>query len=54
MTLRISLSRVKPQNICDGGVICTLNTRYEDAAIKDYITLRHYPKSAWCYIYETD
>lgn len=48
-----SLSRIKPQNVCQGGVACTLNTRYENAAIKDYISLRHYPKSAVLYIYET-
>ena len=53
MTLRISSCRVRPQNVCEGGVICTLNTRYEDAAIRDYITLRHYPKSAVMYVYET-
>ena len=48
-----SLSRLKPQNVCDGGVVCTLNTRYENAAIRDYITLRHFPKSCLAYIYET-
>lgn len=54
-TLRTSLllSRIKPQNVLSGGVACTLNTRYEDAAIKDYTTLRHYPKTACLYIYET-
>ena len=53
MILRISSSVVKPQNVCEGGVSCTLNTRYEDAAIRDYISLRHYPKTAWMYVYET-
>lgn len=53
MTLRISSCRVKPQNTCLGGVFPTLNTRYEDAAIRDYITLQHYPKGCWMYIYET-
>ena len=49
-----SLSRIKPQNVCNGGVSCTLNTRYENAAIKDYITLAHYPKTCVMYIYETE
>lgn len=46
--------RVVPQNVCDGGVACTLNTRYEDAAVMDYTSLRHYPKTAWIYVYETE
>lgn len=46
--------RLVPQNVCRGGVACTLNTRYEDAAVTDYITLRHYPKTGVRYIYETD
>lgn len=50
----LSLSRVKPQNVCSGGVFPTLNTRYEDAAIKDYITLSHFPKGCWMYVYETE
>lgn len=45
---------IRPQNVCSGGVACTLNTRYENAAIKDYVTLAHYPKTAVLYIYETD
>ena len=49
----LSLSRIKLQNVCNGGVACTLNTRYENAAIKDYTTLKHYPKTAVCYVYET-
>lgn len=56
-TLRtsLSLSRVKPQNGCGGGKLaCTLNTRYEFAAIKDYISLGHFPKTCWCYVYETE
>lgn len=55
LTLRTSLllSRIKPQNVCQGGVACTLNTRYEDAAIKDYTSLRHYPQTTCIYIYET-
>ena len=48
------LSRIKPQNVCAGNVFPTLNTRYEDAAIKDYITLRHFPKGCWLYIYESE
>lgn len=52
MTLRISSYR-KVQNVCDGGVCCTLNTRYEDAAIRDYVTLRHFPKTCIMNIYET-
>ena len=50
----LSLSRIKPQNVCSGGVACTINTRYENAAIKDYISLSHYPKTACMYIYETE
>lgn len=55
MTLRTSLllSRIKPQNVCSGGVACTINTRYEDAAIRDYITLKHYPKTCVMYVLET-
>ena len=47
------LERIRPQNVCSGEVFPTLNTRYEDAAIKDYITLKHYPKGCWMYVYET-
>ena len=54
MTLKISSLAVKPQNVCEGGVSCTLNTRYEDAAIRDYISLAHFPKSAWMYVYDTE
>ena len=46
-------SRIKAQNVCNGGVACTLNTRYENAAIKDYVTLSHYPKTCVMYVYET-
>lgn len=49
----LSLSRIKPQNVCRGGVACTINTRYENAAIKDYTSLKHFPKTAVCYVYET-
>lgn len=49
----LSLSRIIPQNVCHGGVACTLNTRYENAAIKDYISLSHFPKTVIAYIYET-
>lgn len=48
-----SLSRVKPQNVCSGGVACTLNTRYENAAIYDYTTLKHFPKTCVLYVFET-
>ena len=44
--------RLVPQNVCRGGVACTLNTRYEDAAVTDYITLRHYPKTCVRCVYE--
>lgn len=44
--------RVIPQNVCRGGVACTINTRYEDAAIRDYITLAHYPKTCIMYVVE--
>lgn len=47
-------NNIRPQNVCSGGVACTLNTRYQYAAIKDYVTLSHYPKTAVLYIYETD
>lgn len=47
-----SLSRIRPLNTCNGDVCCTLNTRYEDAAIKDYISLSHFPKTCWMYVYE--
>lgn len=47
-----SLSRIKSQNVCHGGVACTLNTRYENAAIKDYISLSHYPKTCVMYVFE--
>lgn len=49
----VSLFRVKFQNTCEGEVCCILNTRYEDAAVRDYISLRHYPKTGVVYIYET-
>lgn len=49
----LSLSRIIPQNVCRGGVACTLNTRYEDAAIRDYISLAHFPKSCCVYVFET-
>ena len=48
----IKLSRIKPQNVCAGDIFPTLNTRYEEAAVKDYITLRHFPKGCWIYVYE--
>ena len=48
----LSLSRIIPQNVCLGGVACTLNTRYENAAIKDYVTLAHYPKTCVLYVFE--
>lgn len=51
---KLSLSRIKPQNVCEGNVFPTLNTRYEDAAIRDYLTLRHFPKGCWIYVYETE
>ena len=55
-TLRTSLllSRIKPQNVCHGGVAYTLNTRYENAAIKDYVTLAHYPKTCVLYVFENE
>ncbi len=48
----LSLSRIIPQNVCQGGVACTLNTRYENAAIKDYVSLSHYPKTCVLYVLE--
>lgn len=53
LTTSLFLVRIVPQNVCSGCVSCTLNTRYEDAAIRDYITLKHYPKTAVKYVYET-
>lgn len=44
--------RQVPQNVCRGGVACTLNTRYEDGAVSDYISLAHYPKTVVRYVYE--
>lgn len=49
----MTLSVIRAQCVCTDGVACTLNTRYEDAAIMDYITTKHYPKTCWMYIYET-
>ena len=49
----LSLSRIIPQNVCQGGVACTLNTRYDNAAIKDYVTLSHFPKTCVLYVFET-
>ena len=46
--------RPVPQNVCRGGVACTLNTRYEDAAVRDYVDLRHFPKTAVMSVYEND
>ena len=48
----LSLSRIKAQNVCSGGVACTLNTRYENAAIRDYISLEHFPKTCVLYVFE--
>ena len=28
-----------------GGVICTLNTRYDLMSMSDILTLKHYPKT---------
>lgn len=54
MTLKISLSAVRPQNVCEGGVFPTLNTRYENAAVGDLINLEHFPKGVWMYVYESE
>ena len=42
------------QNVCEGGVICTINTRYDEAAASDYVSLKHYPKSCVIEVYERD
>lgn len=34
-----------PVNTCRGGVICTLNTRYDLMSMSDILTLKHYPKT---------
>lgn len=49
---KCSSIRLVPQNVCRGGVACTLNTRYEDGAVSDYINLAHYPKTVVRYVYE--
>lgn len=49
----LSPSRIKAHNVCKGNVACTLNTRYDNAAIKDYVTLAHFPKTCVMYVYET-
>lgn len=48
------LSRIRPWNVCNGGVACTLNTRYENASINDYHSLAHFPKTCVMYVYETE
>ena len=37
-----------------GGVVCTINTRYDEAATSDYVSLKHYPKSCVIEVYERD
>lgn len=55
MTLRTCSScRHVPQNVCRGGVACTINTRYEDAAVTDMINLAHFPKTVVLYVYENN
>lgn len=35
-----------PVNVCSVGVVCTLNTRYNDMALpKDILSLAHFPKT---------
>lgn len=34
-----------PINVANGGVSCTLNTRYEDMAATDILSLAHFPKT---------
>lgn len=34
-----------PVNTCRGGVICTLNTRYDLMSMSDILSLKHYPKT---------
>lgn len=41
-----------PVNVAQGGVACTINTRYDDMAQADIISLRHYPKTVIIYEYE--
>lgn len=33
---------------------CTINTRYEDAAVTDMINLAHFPKTVVLYVYENN
>lgn len=49
-----SSCRLVPQNVCRGGVACTINTRYEDAAVTDMINLSHFPKTVVLYVYENN
>lgn len=34
-----------PVNVASGGVCCTLNTRYDDMAQNDILSLKHFPKT---------
>ena len=34
-----------PSQHLQGGVICTLNTRYDLMSMSDILTLKHYPKT---------
>lgn len=47
------LSRIAPENTAVDGVAYTINTRYKDAAIKDYVTPKHC-KTCVKYVYETE
>ena len=49
----LSLSRIKPQNVCNGGVACTLNTRRsgKELDIREEVIVGEYkngrPKKEW-------
>ena len=44
---------IYPVNVCDGGVSCTMNTRYNDMSLPlDIVSLRHFPKTVAIYAYE--
>lgn len=46
------MSHSLPSTWHQGGVTCTINTRYDDMSMADIISLRHYPKTVILYEYE--
>lgn len=41
----IRVCQIIPINVASDGVSCTLNTRYEDMAATDILTIAHFPKT---------